>query len=1015
MLTQEVLMESGKSYILVTYGYADENGEEVRESAIVCGSSQFRMPGRRMVDVYFRHEGRPGIGIVGNGVFASYTKCEEPRPDDGCELKRSIECDSDTVYVEYGCSESDMPPMKAVVHANTILDYAMSSGFKGRVIIRFHEGKWYFEKIGKCDGAFVKFCPYEKELEYVEGEADVVAKTAIKTAPINPVNNRGLKPASVNLPAHVNVKVVRDGIPPSVFNGGVFKYEDIDYGLPKKCAFAVYANGRRYEKYRDNLVKGLKTYVPGIDVVNLNIKEAKAFLPGLSPRMTNLFARLAIPLMRQFRKYDRVIWIDVDTDVQSGMFAGILNVETSDGGLAAAADMFNRSYRAKLKRRMPSYNASVYFNSGLIVMDLYKINAVAWENALNQGLSEFKRRPFRKEDQDLLNAFFDVAKIDIKYNYIFGRGREGAKSAWLVHYCAKGGHRELDRKIKARSERAASPAGLDRCVVVSPRHDFIKSWIRAYFASGNTIPLVIVPGPKGDWKDGDMNYCKAAAEFCGGMVLDCSAEWESSKALAGRAVKKSRIGWFSKKGILRAVATRLKPKTWAWIDDDAEVTGDISECFDAAEKSDGFVFTQFYFPNKKDRKHPVKAYRSNIDPADKITWNSFMIFHGDANERVSEDLARNFPVEDDEIIFYDLYKRSSAWHEGFYDYSDRRWQRICRYMKDIPKEWDGKVLHYTSTRDGRKVKIMWGNKYLSLPAAPFEGFGGVVQEQLERQERSKSIPKEDNSEYDDPHSPVDAVFVIGTGSRNGNEELRYALRNLDAHCKFIRNVYICGECPSWVDTSVVKHLKWPDRFRHAKDANIIDKLKHACEQPGIARRILFCSDDQFQTRECTWDDFYPRYLRRYERGDKWYKEKHRVWHDRLKNTLDRDYLRRKELGLNTENVFYWQPHIWMPIDRDRFIQYAEWCDYPHRKDTIIASGYFNFIDAEPRKNADHEFLCGRHTELPKATHMAYADGSYNLAMSFLMAMFPEKCRFERGAEYHITTSLKNISVVKVLE
>ena len=86
---------------------------------------------------------------------------------------------------------------------------------------------------------------------------------------------------------------------------------------------------------------------------------------------------------------------------------------------------------------------------------------------------------------------------------------------------------------------------LKRCVVISPRHAFIRPWIRAYFATGNTTPLVIVPGPDGDWKDGDMAYCKAAAKFSGGLVFDCSKEWKASERLAERAVRKN-VGWYSK-------------------------------------------------------------------------------------------------------------------------------------------------------------------------------------------------------------------------------------------------------------------------------------------------------------------------------------------------------------------------------------------------------------------------------------------------------------------------------------
>ena len=241
---------------------------------------------------------------------------------------------------------------------------------------------------------------------------------------------------------------------------------------------------------------------------------------------------------------------------------------------------------------------------------------------------------------------------------------------------------------------------------------------------------------------------------------------------------------------------------------------------------------------------------------------------------------------------------------------------------------------------------------------------------------------------------VDAVFVIGTGSSNANEELRYALRNLDEHCRFIRDVYICGECPPWIDRSSVIHLKWPDRFRHAKDANIIDKLRHACEHPGIAKRVLFCSDDQFQTRPCTWDDFAPRYLRRYFSSDKWYSSMHRVWHSRLRKTLEREVARRRSAGIGTNSVFYYQPHIWMQIDRDSFIEYAKWSQYDRRDDTIIASGYFNFVEACGRQDFDHVFIGSGDRVVPNVTHVAYNDSSYGAAMAILKTLFPNPSRFE---------------------
>lgn len=528
----------------------------------------------------------------------------------------------------------------------------------------------------------------------------------------------------------------------------------------------------------------------------------------------------------------------------------------------------------------------------------------------------------------------------------------------------------------AMDRGGVAPEWKRRCVVVSPRHAFVRPWIRAYFASGNSIPLVIIPGPPGDWRDGDLEYCRAAAEWSGGMVLDCSGEWRDSARLKSRAVR-DNVGWYTKKALLHAVATRLAPDSWAWIDDDAEVTGNLDECFLHAERAPGFVYAQFYHPSEIDRQHPERMYRSRIDPPPgKVCWNSLVFFHGEANGRLAEALGKDYQVEDDECVFGHLYTNDAVWGNGFCDFSMMGWQANCKLKEQIPANWRGKLLHYTSQKNHGEVKAMWAAKSELLPKAPFEA-------------SPVPVPVESAD------GPVDAVFVIGTGSRNGNEELRYALRNMDRNCRFVRDVYICGYCPPWVDRSVVKHLEWPDRFTHAKDANIVDKLRHACEQPGIASRILFCSDDQFQTRECSWDDFWPRYLRIYSPDDGWYAAKNRIWHTRLRNTLERESGRRRSQGLDEGAVAYFQPHMWMQIDRDRFIEYAKWCDYQHRDDTIIASGYFNFAGIEGRPDSDHVFLrrgCG--SRIPAATHVAYHDASYPDAMAMLKAMFPERSRFE---------------------
>jgi len=748
----------------------------------------------------------------------------------------------------------------------------------------------------------------------------------------------------------------------------------------ERCAFALCASGERYMAYRDNLVTALDKYAHGIGILDVDVDKASRLLPRMLGKPYAItMARLAIPLMDEFQKYDRVIYVDADTDVTSGKFLDIIHEETSEDGLAAVEDIGQNFYLKQMAARFPEYGKASYFNAGLVVMDLHKIDRNEWRRKIWEAISEHERMPFAHYDQDILNAFFDIKALDVRYNWIWRRKADASNPPWMVHYTDRKGHEMLDEIIAFRNGHGNGRSHKDRCIVVSPRHGFVKSWVRSYFMCGNSTPLVIVPWAGGNWTAEDMEYCKMAASFSNGTILDCNEAWSRVMATASASKDICDMLPAASRLIMKEVAQRLSPKTWAWIRDDVEITGCLDECLDYAEKAEGLACLQFMVPGELDNIHPAAIYR-DADGRDHIGSGSMVIFHGDANARLSEDLSDDDLLEGDESAFARLYNTNEKWHDGFRDFSARAWLKTCDEVQEAQKPWTGKALDLNIGCNDDDMARMWASKSETLPMAPFETCMGAERREM--------------MDGSDEQTPIDAVFVIGTGSQNNNEELRYALRNLDAHCKFIRDVYICGVCPKWVDKSKVKHLQWPDRFSHAKDANIIDKLRHACEHPGIAKRILFCSDDQFQTKECSWEDFEPRYLRRYMSSDNWYESRHRVWHTRLRKTLERDVKRRIDAGMDASEVFYYQPHIWMQIDRDRFIDYAKWSNYENRDDTIIASGYFNFIDAGGKPDFGHTFLGNNDYKVPNFTHIAYHDGSFKAAMAILKRMFPEPCRFE---------------------
>ena len=510
-------------------------------------------------------------------------------------------------------------------------------------------------------------------------------------------------------------------------NANDIDYANIDYGKPRKCAFATLGVGDKFETMKNSLAERLNYFVPGIDLIDIDLSEAKECFPQIlkleGTKYVYCCARLAIPIMRQFEGYDRVIAIDADIDILSGKFSGVLSEETSDDGLAASKDRENKQkwYIEHEKKIFGVYDKDYYVNGGLVIFDLFKIDKKKWKERVDYGLEKVIGPKKSWYEQDLINAMFSVRAISREYNYLYPGFYENGVSPYAIHYV----------RFK------------------------------------NSVLLKII----GE-RDG-LPY-------------------------------ESRFG---------------------------HITG------------------------------------------------------------INTSTARDSVVDNEDQI--------------------------------------------------------------------------------------------------------DAVFVIGKGSKHENEELRYSLRNLEANCKFIRNVYICGECPDWVNKSEVIHLQWPDRFHHCKDANIIDKIRHACETPGISKTFMKCSDDQFQTRECSLSDFYPRYTRVYSADDDFYEKNSSStkWYTFMRETLERERIRREENGGDVSSIYMFEPHIWMPMDRDTFISYAKWSDYEHRRDVNIGSGYYNFAGVVPQKRSDHTFV-RKNTKSLNTLHVAYSDGAYYRAMYFLRKLFPRRSRFE---------------------
>ena len=232
----------------------------------------------------------------------------------------------------------------------------------------------------------------------------------------------------------------------------------------------------------------------------------------------------------------------------------------------------------------------------------------------------------------------------------------------------------------------------------------------------------------------------------------------------------------------------------------------------------------------------------------------------------------------------------------------------------------------------------------------------------------------------------DCVMVYGKSGIDSQEmtcgehlEMEYAIASLKKYCSsWVGRIFIVGsEPPERVKYDVI-HIPCDNPYTHCKDANIIHKLRYACENiPDLSDDFLMISDDQVVTKESSWEDMKPRVVRMYSdwSEDRW--EKNRkidLWHECLYRTLNL---------FPKDKVALWEPHIWSPINKYKFIEMCESYDYQNDISCITQSLYYNFIGETPTRLFDHLYLGMKAkkevkyltiSELPR--HLAWTDAAF---------------------------------------
>ena len=205
----------------------------------------------------------------------------------------------------------------------------------------------------------------------------------------------------------------------------------------------------------------------------------------------------------------------------------------------------------------------------------------------------------------------------------------------------------------------------------------------------------------------------------------------------------------------------------------------------------------------------------------------------------------------------------------------------------------------------------------------------------------------------------DCVMVYGKVGMNSKEmtcgdhlEIEYVIKSLKKYCSsWVGRIFVVGSEPPSEIKDYVIHIPCDDPYTHCKDANIIHKLRYACENiKDLTDDFLMLSDDQIVTKESSWEDMKPRVSRKFSDWtiQKWErKRKLDLWQEWLYNTLIRFPDNRR---------YIWEPHIWSPINKYKFVEMCNKYDYKNEIGCIILTLYYNFIEQQVVMNCDHHYI-----------------------------------------------------------
>lgn len=91
---------------------------------------------------------------------------------------------------------------------------------------------------------------------------------------------------------------------------------------------------------------------------------------------------------------------------------------------------------------------------------------------------------------------------------------------------------------------------------------------------------------------------------------------------------------------------------------------------------------------------------------------------------------------------------------------------------------------------------------------------------------------------------MDLLYVIGTGSKHNNAELKYSLRSIEKYCTGYDRIFIVGYKPDFLNDNVI-FVPCEDKYNEYKHKNILNCIQTAVDTTDISEDFVLQSDDHY--------------------------------------------------------------------------------------------------------------------------------------------------------------------------